>query len=247
MPLLQVERLWQKHRERWTRDHPWLGGQERFNVGKRTFGLGCYICSNAGKSGPFSSFTYTRLPLDRSLFKQHEATAMHKAASGDASVSLAAPSTDAFKQVLDAVRQRSSSRAIGDVGHRKKIRKMSACLGEAARHLDRCFWRRCKHMTLMQDVRKGKLLVRFRASAPGMEVRSGIMGQCRLREGGALNLRDATLEVLTNACKSRRSNVDRQLSEGRLDRELLDHLLSAVKFFTADAAGDEQTACARDI
>ena len=180
--------------------------------------------------------------MDNSLFKQHEATFMHKVATGEATVSLNAPSCEAFKAVLNAVRTRSSSQPLGDVGRRKKNRKMSACLGEAAKYLDRKFWRRCKHMTLMQDVRKGRLLVRFRASAPGMKVRSGIIGQCRVPEGGAVNLRDATLQILSNACRSRCANVSAPLSEGKLELKLLQRLCAAVKFFTADAAGDEQAA-----
>ena len=42
-----LERLWDKHRERWTRDYPWLGAQVVHEQGKRRFGLGCYMCCQA--------------------------------------------------------------------------------------------------------------------------------------------------------------------------------------------------------
>jgi hypothetical protein len=50
------------------------------------------------------------------------------------------------------------------IGRRKKIKQMVWCLAEAARRADRIYLRRAQSVSIMQDGRKNKLLVRFRAS-----------------------------------------------------------------------------------
>ncbi len=78
-----------------------------------------------------------------------------------------APTEGDFVQVLRAVRERRSSCASGmpGVAGRKKMRRMEFCSGEAAREIERAFLRgNGLTMTLLQDARKNRLLIRFRAA-----------------------------------------------------------------------------------
>jgi hypothetical protein len=179
--------------------------------------------------------------MDASLLQQHEKTRAHRVAMGDATVAAQAPSEKDFVAVLESVKSRGSHRPLQNVAGRNKMRKMVFCLAEAARALDRMAWRDATCMTLMQDVRAGRLLVRYRCCGPGLTTRCGVLGQVRVPEGGALRLRQATLDVLSRACTPRHC-APMSPANGKLQKELLVHLTQIVKFFTADAAGDEQVA-----
>ena len=69
---------------------------------------------------------------------------------------------------------------------------MTGCLAEGARELDRAFLQQASSITLMQDVRAGKLLIRFRAALPDLTVRRGIIAQVAVPEGGGKALAKAT-------------------------------------------------------
>ena len=155
---------------------------------------------------------------------------------GVAAVKLEAPSADDFLAVLDAVRSRNSHQPLRCVAGRMKMRKMMFCLSEAMRALDRVAWKEASCMTIMQDVRRGRLLIRYRCSSLDMSTRCGVLGQVRVPEGGALKLRQATLEALVRACTPRRG-APQSVAARRLNKELLTRLTQIIRFYTADAAG----------
>ena len=114
------------------------------------------------------------------------------------------------------------------------------------RSADRTFLRKATVATISQDVRKSRLLVRFRAgyldAGGALQLRAGILGQTRVPEGGALNLCDATLRVFQEFCTIQQAPLSSKSAEGRLDAKLLERFLTIVQFFVADAASDEQAA-----
>lgn len=230
-------RLWRKNRDRWTAEHPWLGAAHSDGM----FGLGCFACYAAGNAGRLARFQYIRWPMQKSLFYQHARTPMHCLAMGTATARAVAPSADDFQRVLRGVKGRALSRPMPRVGGTKKLRRMSYCIAEALRRQDRAFMARATHITLIQDVRKSRLLARFRPSAPGIGVRSGILGQERMNEGGTLNLRDATVRILENCCTSF-ANAPMTKVKADLDGDLALRMTRDVRFYTGDAAGDEQAA-----
>ena len=177
----------------------------------------------------------------KSLFEQHEKTRCHRIGIGTATARAEAPSDEHFAKTYLAARERSTTRPIPGVSNTKKTRKMVYCLAEAARQLDRDFISTATCMTIMQDVRKSRLLVRFRASAPKMKTRCGILGFVRVPEGGALSLRDGTLEAFKQTV-SRFANAPMSKRKGSLKLSALQHALDITCYYTADAAGDEQLA-----
>eukprot|EP00959_Pyramimonas_sp_CCMP1952_P063705 1331048-Pyramimonas_sp.AAC.1 len=54
----------------------------------------------------------------------------------------------------------------------------------------------------MQDARKGKLLVRFKAVDASLHVSRGVLGQARLEQGSAHHLTDKTFCMIGDACTS---------------------------------------------
>ena len=74
------------------------------------------------------------------------------------------------------------------------------CLAEALKAMDQRFLARARAVTLLRDERKGRLMIRFLAVGPDLEVRSGTLGQEQGHGTGAINMLKATENVLLRAC-----------------------------------------------
>ena len=248
-PSSMLERMWHRNRSKWT--HNWLGAAYRRNpeTNQKQFVLGCYLCFVCGDfaaGNKFSKFSMSNWPFDAHLLDQHAATATHRRALGVLEARALAPSMPQFLKVLNAYRNKAGTRPVEDVARREKSRKMLFCLAESMRSADRAFLRKATVATISQDVRKSRLLIRFRAAyldaSGALQLRAGILGQTRVPEGGALNLCDATLRVCQEFCTIQQAPLSSKSAEGRLDGNLLERLLTIVQFFVADAASDEQAA-----
>ena len=99
-------------------------------------------------------------------------------------------------------------------------------------------------MCIMQDVRKARLLIRYKASTLDLQVRRGVLGQAKLTDQRAEHLRDATLRVLRTFCTRHHGTPWRPAKSKpeNLDKSLLTHLVSSIEEYTSDAAADEQKA-----
>ena len=250
-PSSMLERMWHRNRNKWTQSRPWLGAAYQRNpeTNQKQFVLGCYLCFACGDfaaGNKFGKFSMSNWPFDAHLLDQHVATATHRRALGVLEARALAPSMPQFLKVLNAYRNKAGTRPVEDVARREKSRKMLFCLAESImRSADRVFLRKANVATISQDVRKSRLLVRFRAAyldaSGALQLRAGILGQTRVPEGGALNLYDATLRVFQEFCTIQQAPLSSK-SAGRLDGKLLERLLTIVRFFVADAASDEQAA-----
>lgn len=122
--------------------------------------------------------------------------------------------------------------------------KMAWCIAEAARDADRAFLRNAYTMSLMQDGRKSRLLVRFKGCDASLRTRQGILGQAKLGNMQAHDIREATLKCLTTFCTRRHGAPARNAAAppAMLDERLLARLTQIIECFTADAASDEQLA-----
>ena len=121
-----------------------------------------------------------------------------------------------------------------------KIAKMRWCLAEAARTLDRRFLKTAASVTLFQDGRHGKLLVRFKGSNGQLVTRRGVLGVIEVH-GDAYAIRDATVAVTKRSMTSMHGAPFLALS-GKFHDDEYDHLVRIIEFFVSDAAGDEQKA-----
>lgn len=137
------------------------------------------------------------------------------------------------------------------VGKRKKVAMMRWCLAEAIRKQDREFLARAECVSLQQDVRGTRFLVRFRAIDNDLAVRTGVFQLTKLVASpdlpGAVALRQATMASLLHFCSERLppSYASRQATEQQQqkpDFDLAGSLVQKVEAIAADAAADEQLA-----
>ncbi len=249
-----LRRCWRKNRDRWQARFPWLTAAHRTTTEPK-FALGCIPCSAAYDGTPgavgnkFASFEVTRWPLMKSLFQQHEQTLSHRAAMGEIEVAREpAPKVAEFQETLQSVLRRDPPNPGGplrpDAG-RKKRKKHVFCIAEASRILDRRVFKQARAVTVMQDVRKSKLLIRFKVSYRDrqrmLKSRRGILGQASVAEGGSINLRDATIKVLELAC-TKRAHAPGPARRNVRDEKMLKRLMQCTHFYTADAESAEQKA-----
>ena len=105
-------------------------------------------------------------------------------------------------------------------------------------------FQKAKSITLMQDVRKGKLLMRFKAVDVDLNVSRGILGQTTLSQGSAHMLTKASTVIIGNACTLRLCPPTKPATAPKphLRFSIFKHFTGAVEMFSADAAADEQLA-----
>ena len=114
--------------------------------------------------------------------------------------------------------------------------------------MHRHFWKKCCSMTLSQDKRGTRLLSRWRAATPELEMKSGTLALSRevanVFQGlmGADSTRKATMTMLMKAVTSGtppcRSTTTTE--QPQPDVKEYKHLTEIIEVFAADAAADEQ-------
>jgi hypothetical protein len=139
------------------------------------------------------------MPLIKFVLDQHVRSEMHEIATEQRVVSQAAPPEDHFRKVINSVRKRGGHSAITGVGGRMKVARMIRCLGDGARQLDRDFLATAQSITLLQDVRAGKLLIRFKAADANCVVRRGVLSLVKV-VGGGLELKQAVIQGIGFFC-----------------------------------------------
>ena len=148
--------------------------------------------------------------------------------------------------MLAALRANAHKHADGldGVGRTRKIRRMVWCLAEAARRLDRKWLLKAQCISIMQDGRRGRLLLRYKAATSSLDVRVGILGQERCAGGSAEQVRDATLRILDRSSVAWQGVPDRSRACPEPCRKTgyLVHLFNHIEVFCADSAADEQLA-----
>ena len=154
--------------------------------GRLRFGLGCWVCRQAGgEMGAFGACGVRRPSKARLV--RHRQSARHKRSvqlflhhrgleAGDAGgAGLAAPPVEEFAQLLQRIRQNELEAT--SPGARRKCTTMSWCLYEAQREKERKFLAKAVCLSLAQDAstRGPLLLTRYVACGPNLERASGIL------------------------------------------------------------------------
>jgi hypothetical protein len=139
------------------------------------------------------------------------------------------------------------------VGKAKKVGRMLWCVAGGHRRAHRKFLKTCGTISLHQDGRRGRLLLRYRACDSALTVKCGTLGQVSLaKDGGdlgALGIAAGTVKILDKLCTEL---ADPPLSAHRqqrskkwvssLDAHLLSHVKRKAELLDSDAAADEQRA-----
>eukprot|EP00435_Cladocopium_sp_Y103_P076049 s9_g74.t1 len=112
-----------------------------------------------------------------------------------------------WKALVENIAPGSVTADIPAVGKRKKVSMTRWCLAEAIRKEDREFLARAECISLQQDVRGTRFLVRFRAVDNELAVRTGVFQLTKLVASpdlsGAVALRQATMASLLHFCSER--------------------------------------------
>ena len=128
---------------------------------------------------------------------------------------------------------------------------MKWCLAEHKRKRVRKALRTASSISMHQDGRKGRILIRFRASSAKMERAIGVLGQVHLHEMGfsssAKGVRDAFVFVVPEAATPTipplLADLSPELLQGpefQTDPVMIDNIRQRTHLFDADAAEDEQ-------
>lgn len=226
--------------------------------------LGCAACHAAGINGAMAAFRVSAHNV--SNIQRHAKTASHKRAvenmaKNDVNIAtndivdtaFTVPSDAEFCGVWNKMKggQTMIQKTTSGVDTCKKSRAMLWCLAEAIRRQHREMLRTAAAVTIMQDERKGYMLIRFRASDELLKVSTGNIG---LFEGGGTGEEVAcvTMQALQLFCTPNlgrpsigtetTENQRRRRPEPVCDEHLLEHIASNIFIFHADAAGDELVA-----
>ena len=195
---LVASRLWRKWQREFQIDpnKPELGSWlDHGNAGDGEFGIGCRICAKAQLVNAFAEYKVRhvgRRGLARhSSGKGHcDALVMFLQGGGGGG----SPSEQEFKDIIARVQAGSATMT------REKDARMMWCLMEGIKARDQAVLKKSAAVTLIRDERAGRLMVRFIAVTPGLEVRSGTLGQERDHGTGSVNIANATDAIMRRAC-----------------------------------------------
>ena len=172
---------------------------------------------------------------------RHQSTKLHRrrvANSGSNPKLINAPSVEAFNKVLTHFRQgHATSQKVEGVGGNSKIMKMRDCLAEALFAKDRKALRQAARISLVRDMRKSRLLIRFVSVDSKLRIRRGTLGMRRNFGHSALAILKATGDILRMA-----ATVGARVQQPVLDRHLLRHIRRTISMICTDSAADEITA-----
>lgn len=176
-----VWRIWERNRWKWQKktlipviNISWL------SLSDAGF-FGCVICKMTKQNNEYANFEVVTHNFNN--MKRHASSKQHLQALGqleliDVPADEDAPSSESFEAVARGRMKGPVALRHGEtgVGGRKKITHMVQCLGAAIVELDRRFLASAETITLHTDVRKLKLLVRFRAANFKLDSKRGILG-----------------------------------------------------------------------
>ena len=263
---------WATHKVHWQKDLPWLDAKMDLETGR--WGIGCRLCHDAQRVAPevMSKFPVSRHHFSRyevssgdirvTRFRKHAESPAHRTAESMAGgkepamddVGGFTPSLAEWKSVLAHTKPSNLQADVGDVGNRKKAHMMRWCLAEAHREKQREAPKNALCLSLSQDQRGRRFLVRFRA-VDAQLVTDGTLQLAKVVASpdvpGAQGIRQMTLKALQNFCTPSTPPTYGGLVTGAKAQkeckfDLLKNVMDKVECMAADAAGDEQLAM-RDL
>jgi hypothetical protein len=134
--------------------------------------------------------------LKRQRFVQHSQTSAHLFAesfikNGDVDDDGRVPPFDHWESVYQASlgAGATSKDGVATVGQRRKVRRMQWCLAEAKRYAARCALKSAESISIQEDKRATRFLMRYKCCSAKLEVSSGVL--CLSREVGDIGLNGA--------------------------------------------------------
>ena len=231
---------WHKNRPGWVQglcDPKWAKVTVQ---GGKFARIGCTYCCLAETGGPWAEFSQKPLTLRKFQFNRHEASAVHKKAAEAFQCSeriVFAPAASEFNDALKKMVKGGSCRDGGCMSDKRT--QMRWCLSEATLSLSRDRLQSAEAMSVMRDERKGRLLLRYRATLPDLSIHSGVFGFIPT-QGFADSIGEATRKSITDFCTPK-LNPPRQVKQTTcpVDQKLLRNVQEKTQILVTDAAGPE--------
>ena len=217
----QPRRRWQLIRRKYELKHTMGPGLPTWiETCWKPFGVGCLVCraATASRSVWASCGVECLGALKTWKFNRHEKSHSHRIAlasmlesagmwAGGEGSETVAPSEKDFETVFHHTVMHPVGKGARDAAKGKKTRKMLWCLAESHREKKRRLWSDCAElsMTLMQDVRNGRLNARYVCCTDRMVHVSGYLSTVNLARDFSLDsigIQKGTLEHLRRACTS---------------------------------------------
>ena len=213
---------WATYKVKWQKDLPWLDA--KMNLDSGLWGIGCRLCHDAQQVAPevMSKFPVSRHHFARyevstgeirvTRFRKHAESPAHRTAESMAGgkepalddVGGFTPSTAEWKSVINHTKPSNLQADVSDVANRKKAHMMRWCLAEAHREHQREAVKNALCLSLSQDQRGRRFLVRFRAVDANLQVCDGTLQLVKVVTSpdvpGAQGIRQMTLKALKNFC-----------------------------------------------
>ena len=173
--------------------------------------------------------------------KIHREAVLHWEVAKHGSVPVMAPAQEEFQETLVKFRRGDSARSQGSGGASDKVVFMRWCLSEALLDRYRTALRNAWTIVLVRDERRGKLLIRFRATLKDMSVVCGVLGMVKLIDGSrAKDILNATTKILS-VFATPRYEAPHMFRGGtrECDSHLKKHLQESVEMIVSDSAASE--------
>ena len=173
------------------------------------WGVGCSVCYHLGLRSEYAHFQISScgaLSLPK-LLKHANSCAHKRAVAGllgeESSHQVAAPSCAEFDEVLgDRLKMVSYRAGNANVGGAMRIQQMTWCLSEAIFEFDRQNMWKCESVTVHQDVRAPRLLIRFGASSQDFQKLIGVLGMAKQVGTTSSQLKEATTRIVKQFCST---------------------------------------------
>ena len=268
---------WIASQSTWKQKFPWLDAQFRIEGCSSKWGVGCKQCAEVQRSRPhlFEGLMvhrhhFARYEIQSDLrvqrFQKHQDSPAHQIASaafskgmaaetspGEVDESMAAPSYEEWKAVL----HEPGLGVVSSVGGLGKCRMMRWCLAAAHRRALKEKIQDAVTISIQQDMRGNRFLLRFRLVTPSLEILTGTVGLRKhvpsLQAPGSDGLREATMSCIKEFCsKDTPPNygglrvAQKVKGPAEVDEDLHLRLCQRIEAFAADSAADEQLA-AREL
>ena len=206
-PSSGLVRKWESNKQKWQDAHPidpkrpHLGSWLDATVTGGLWGIGCKVCNESkGASTAFARFEIRSLNgMQSQNFRNHALSKVHIQAVAtvlgeNPEQDIAAPAATEFMQVIEATRKGRNDLP-GTCG-RHKMRRMKWCAAEAMRRRNRRIFTKAASMSIHQDVRQGRLAIRFQAADRDLNHYKGLLGTVNLSKDfdlSAKGIRDGTI------------------------------------------------------
>ncbi|CAE7557490.1 ngoBVM, partial [Symbiodinium necroappetens] len=163
--------------------------------------VGCSVCCKARFSGPWANFEMKPRALRWQFVNRHATSKGHLQAAESSKHKkglLCAPTASEFREALMSMWRGGSARQNGVASDKKS--RMRYCIAEAVLMEARAFLSEAASIALLCDERKGRLLLRFRASQANLQTLSGVIGYLPV-DGTAEGVSEGTQRAIRTFCQ----------------------------------------------